>query len=169
MVRIKSPGRRRGEPRRRLLLGGERDHRDGHGRGRRQAVTPSTDSSAHPFRRRKLAALVTKRRPRPSLDLRRPDIAPAPSRVRCPSRTATTKVVPVDGPGNHDDGPRRRNKKHRDRPAITPSVAPGFVASPEETARRPLVEKNNSTKMIFRHAAVPQEMAVRRGRSTPHP
>ena len=44
----KKAGRRRGEPRRRLLLVGEREHRDGHGRGRRQAVTPSTDTSSTP-------------------------------------------------------------------------------------------------------------------------
>ena len=82
----------------RLLPVGERDHRDGHGRGRRQAVTPSTDSSAHPFRRRKLAALVTKRRPtRPTIDLRRLDSAPAPLRVRSPSKERREGNRSTDG------------------------------------------------------------------------
>ena len=36
-------------------------------------------------------------------EVRRLDIAPAPSRPRCPSRTATTKKAPIDGAESLDD------------------------------------------------------------------
>ena len=110
------PGRQRGEPRRRLLLLGEREHRDRHARipssnsdpvDQRFGPPRSTTTQSHPCSPPKESD------PRPSRERSVVNASARPFEGWSPSGTATTATAPVDRVESLDDVGSPATKKHR--------------------------------------------------------